>query len=201
MWCVVCDVRRFVVCGAILMNERKSSQNTEKEERNSGLRDCVPNQKTRMRKKCNCRYPMLGPNLLREQIPTQQRHRDHLTRVARPRTTLRSSRRPSYCSRLLLRAPVGFLQPIVFLQRHPQRRARAAHHGSPPNSRKPLRTRSASHPVSQSNVCSFYYCFQAFMVELLIANGALNAAARAFYDVHCRMQNESRERRFGHIRR
>ena len=83
---------------------------------------------------------------------------------------------------------------LYSVARHPSARA-------VPNSRKPLRTRSASHPVSQSNVCSFYYCFQAFMVELLIANGALNAAARAFYDVHCRMQNESRQRRFGHIRR
>ena len=55
-------------------------------------------------------------------------------------------------------------------------------------------------PVSQSNVCSFYYSFLAFMVILLIANGVVNVAARVFYDVHCRMQNESCRRSFGHVR-
>ena len=103
---------------------------------------------------------------------------------------------PTYCPRLLFGAPVGSAKPVVFLRRHLRCPYFAAHHGDRYRTLACL-SGPASHPVSQSKCWSCYYAFVAFVLMSLIANGALNAAALAFYDILSQDAKRSCRRRFG----
>ena len=109
-----------------------------------------------------------------------------LADVATASRAPRSSWRPPSSSRLISYAPEGFAQPVPSLPRQLRVPFRAAY--SCTTQRLPRRsqcreTGSTSPPVSQTKSCCFSFNSFTFVVLLLIADGPLDDASRAFNDV------------------